>query len=159
MWKSCGGGGGARRVLVAHGLVASPRSTSQTSVSIDWMFVRSLRPPFMSTGPGEPPEDDAMNQMILLFRYRTRNSSPHGLRSSTLLLVRGGSPQNWIFTSERGRNIFLLKYDYQSGEWAHKPQLQRQAALTPGPPINRHWAHAGVLYTMCPLCIDQPPPP
>ena len=37
------------------------------------------------------------------------NSSPGGLRLSTLALGHGGSPQYWIITSERGRNILFLR--------------------------------------------------
>ena len=36
------------------------------------------------------------------------NSSPDGPSPSTLPLSHGGSPQYWIFTSERGRNIVFL---------------------------------------------------
>ena len=36
------------------------------------------------------------------------NSSPGGLRLSTLPLDHGGSPQYWIYTSERGINILFL---------------------------------------------------
>ena len=42
------------------------------------------------TGPGEPPED---GEMTLSSRHRIRNSSPGGLRPSTLPLGHGGSPQ------------------------------------------------------------------
>ena len=61
-----------------------------------------------STGPGESPEDGEMNEMTLPSRHRIRNSSPGCLRPSTLPLPHGGSPQYWIFTSERGRNILFL---------------------------------------------------
>ena len=45
------------------------------------------------TGPGEPPEDGEMIEMTLSSRHRIRNSSPGGLRPSTLPLGHGGSPQ------------------------------------------------------------------
>ena len=48
------------------------------------------------TGPGEPPEDGEMNEMTLSSRHRIRNSSPGGLRPSTLPLGHGGSPQYWL---------------------------------------------------------------
>ena len=38
--------------------------------------------------PGEPPEDGEMNEMTLPSRHRIRNSSPGGLRPSTLPLDR-----------------------------------------------------------------------
>ena len=43
-----------------------------------------------STAPGEPPED---GEMTLPFRHVFRNSSPGGLRSSTIPLGHGGSSQ------------------------------------------------------------------
>ena len=46
------------------------------------------------TAPGEPLEDDEMNETLLPPRYRVRNSNPGGLRPSTLHLGhRRGSPQ------------------------------------------------------------------
>ena len=42
------------------------------------------------TGPGEPPEDSEMIEMTLSSRHRIRNSSPGGLRPSTLPLGHGG---------------------------------------------------------------------
>ena len=45
------------------------------------------------TGQGEPPEDDEMNEMTLSSRHMIRNSSPGGLRPSTLPLGHGGYPQ------------------------------------------------------------------
>ena len=61
-----------------------------------------------SSGPGESPEDDEMNEMTLSSRHRIRNSSPGGMRSSTLPLGHWGFPQYWIITSERGRNILFI---------------------------------------------------
>ena len=58
-----------------------------------------------NTGPGEPPEDDEMNEMTLSIRHRILNSSAGGLRLSSLPLIPWGSSQNWIFTSEQRRNI------------------------------------------------------
>ena len=45
------------------------------------------------TGPGEPPEDGEMIEMTLSSRHRIQNSSPGGLRLSTLPLGNGSSPQ------------------------------------------------------------------
>ena len=95
------------------------------------------------TGPGEPPEDGDMNEMPLPSRYRIRNSSPGGLRPSTLPLCHGGCPQYWIITSERGRNIFVsLKLEGQSGVQTRDLRLSKQAALTThqGPrPVSALW--------------------
>ena len=52
-------------------------------------------------------------------------------------LGHGGSPQYWIFTSERwGRNLFFLKLECQSGVRARDLRLSKQAAVTttPGTP-------------------------
>ena len=46
--------------------------------------------------------------MTMPSSHRFRNSSHVGLRLSTLPLGHGGSPQYWIFTSERQRNIWLF---------------------------------------------------
>ena len=48
-----------------------------------------------------------MIEMTLSSRHRIRNSSPGGLRPSTLPLGHGGSPQ--YFTRGWGRNIFVVK--------------------------------------------------
>ena len=50
----------------------------------------------MKTRPGEPPEDGEMIEMTLSSRHRIRNSSPGGLRPSTLPLGHGGSSQYWL---------------------------------------------------------------
>ena len=44
-------------------------------------------------GPGEPPEDGEMSDMTLSSGHIIQNSNPGGLRSSTLPLANGGSPQ------------------------------------------------------------------
>ena len=46
--------------------------------------------------------------MTLFSGHKIRNSSPGGLRSSTLPLGHGGSPEFWIFQSERRGNILSL---------------------------------------------------
>ena len=58
--------------------------------------------------PEEPPEDGEMNEMTLPSRHRHRNSSPGGVRPSTLPLSHRSSPQYLIFTSERRKNILFL---------------------------------------------------
>ena len=49
-------------------------------------------------GPGEPPEDGEMNEMTLSSRHRIRNSSPGGLRPSTLPLGHVGSHNTEFYT-------------------------------------------------------------
>ena len=57
------------------------------------------------TGPREPPEDGEMNEMTLPSRHRIQHSSPGSLRSGTLPLGQGCSPQYWISTSEQRGTI------------------------------------------------------
>ena len=64
-----------------------------------------LCPHIGKTGPGEPPEAGEMNEMTLSSRHRIRNSSPGGLRPSTLPLGHVGSILS--FTGGWGRNIFV----------------------------------------------------
>ena len=61
------------------------------------------------TGPGEPPEDGEMIEMTLPSRHRIRNSSPGGLRPSTLPLGHGGSPHYWLSHVD-GEEIFLVSF-------------------------------------------------
>ena len=64
--------------------------------------------------------------------HRKQNSNPGGVRPSSLLLGHGGSPQYWIFTSERGSNIFVsLKIECQSGVRTRDLRLSKQAAWIP----------------------------
>ena len=59
-----------------------------------------------STGPEEPIEYAAMNQMTQLnSRRKIRNSSPDDLTPSVLPLVHVGSPQYAIVMSGQGRNV------------------------------------------------------
>ena len=85
------------------------------------------------TGPGKLPEDGEMNEMALPSRHRILNLSPDGLWPSTLSLGHGGSPQYWIFTSERRRNFCF------SGTWRPecgtnpRSQIFQLSALTTAP--------------------------
>ena len=65
---------------------------------------------------------------------RIQNSSPGGLRASTLPLGHWGFPQYWMITSERGRNIFVsLKIEGKDAVRARDLRLSKQAALTTAP--------------------------
>ena len=103
------------------------------------------------TGPGEPPEEGEINEMTLPSRHRTRNSSPGGLRPSTLPLGHRGSPQYWIFTSEGEGNILFLwnlKLEARAGFEPRSPTFQagsfnhytRVSALT------SHW---NIYFSYC----------
>ena len=87
------------------------------------------------TGPGEPPEDGEMIEMTLSSRHRIRNSSPGGLRPSTLPLGHGGSPQYWLSHVD-GEETFLFLSNCRDRE--PNPELwrerQRCYTTTLGPP-------------------------
>ena len=61
------------------------------------------------TGPGKPPKDGEMIEMTLSSRHRIRNSSPGGLRPSTLPLGHGGSPQYWLSHVD-GEGTFFVSF-------------------------------------------------
>ena len=61
------------------------------------------------TGPGEPPEDGEMIKMTLSSRHMIRNSSPGGLRPSTLPLDHEGSPQYWLSHLD-GEETFFVSF-------------------------------------------------
>ena len=78
--------------------------------------------------------------MTLPSRRRIQNSRRGGLRPKMLPLGHRGSPQYWIFTSERGRNIlFLWNLKARVGGRTRDHLLSKQAALTtaPGPRLDR----------------------
>ena len=75
------------------------------------------------TGPGEPPEDGEMIEMTLSSRHRIRNSSPGGLRPSTLPLGHGGSPQYWLSHVD-GEETFLFLSNRRV--WEPNPELWRE---------------------------------
>ena len=66
------------------------------------------------TGTGEPPEDGEMNEMTLSSRHRIRNSSPGGLRSSTLPLGHGGSPREICKNMQLKSNRFNVTFPKQT---------------------------------------------
>ena len=66
------------------------------------------------TGPVEPPEDGEMNKY--------RNSSPGGLRPSTLPLNHGDSLQYCMFMSEQRRNVFLWNLNARGGGRTRAPR-------------------------------------
>ena len=64
-------------------------------------------------------------EMTLPCRHRIGNSSPGGLRPSTLSLGHRGSQQYWIFTNERGRNTsFLETWRLEWGSHPRSPTFQ-----------------------------------
>ena len=75
------------------------------------------------TGPGEAPEDGEMIEMTLSSRHRIRNSSPGGLRPSTLPLGHGGSPQYWL-SHVNGEETFLFLWNRRDRE--PNPELWRE---------------------------------
>ena len=90
-----------------------------------------------------------MNGMALPSRHRIRNSSPGGLRSSTL-------PLGHEWASERGGGHFVaLKLEGQSGARTRDLRHSKRAALTtvPGPPpFVQYSTYFGVTYMYNPKC-------
>ena len=97
----------------------------------------------LNTGAVEPSEDDEMNEMTLPSRHGIRDSSPGGLRSSTLHL--GLSTILNLYDIIRMKKHFAsLKLDGHSGVRACDLRLSKNAALTtaPGAPeIARMYIH------------------
>ena len=90
--------------------------------------------------------------MTLPSRHRIRNSSPGGLRPSTLPLGHGSSPQYYFFMSERGRNmLFLWNLKARVGfEPAISDFPSRQVALTTAaePPFGTVTIIIGICFTL-----------
>ena len=61
-----------------------------------------------------------MIEMTLSSRHRIRNSSPGGLRPSTLPLGHGGSPQYWLSHVD-GEETFLFLWNRR--DWEPNPEL------------------------------------
>ena len=91
------------------------------------------------TGPGEPPEDGVMIEMTLSSRHRIRNSSPGGLRPSTLPLGHGGSPQYWLSHVD-GEETFFVSFKPPRPGTEPWTLAWKAAVLTTtlGPPPNPH---------------------
>ena len=75
----------------------------------EWEFRGHLCAHTGQIGPGEPPEDGEMNEMILPHRHRIRNSNPGDLRTSTLPLGHGGSPQYWVLRVDGEEHICFFQ--------------------------------------------------
>ena len=91
------------------------------------------------TGPGEPPEDGEMIEMTLSSRHRIRNSSPGGLRLSTLPLGHGGSPQYWL-SHVYGEETFFVSFKPPRPGTEPRTLAWKAAVLTTtlGPPPSEH---------------------
>ena len=87
-----------------------------------------------------------MNEMTQPSRHRMRNSSPGGLRSSTLPLGHRGSPQYWSMTTQHWA---------RAGQcWAHGPII--------APPLAQWSLHCGPWWPHFftgPASADPIPPP
>ena len=105
----------------------------------------------------EPPEAGEMNDMTLLFWHRICNSSPGGLRPSTLPLDHGGFPQYWIFTSGRGRNILFLSNLKSGARTRDLPRFSQAGSFnhcTRGPAITDVVLYSSKLFLT--HCQHQP---
>ena len=82
------------------------------------------------TGPGEPPRNCEMNKMTLPSRHRILNSSPAGLRPSTLPpLGHWGSPQYWVLRVCEEETVLLLS---SRRDREPNPELITTLGLPPG---------------------------
>ena len=111
------------------------------------------------TGPGEPPGDGEMIEMTLSSRHRIWNSRPGGLRSSTLPLGHGGSPQYWLSHVDGEETFFCF---FQTAETGTEPRvLAWKAAVlttTPGPPpicTRETWKHRVISWQNVRLPTDK----
>ena len=105
------------------------------------------------TGPGEPPEDCEMSEMTLSSRHRIRNSSPGGLRPSTLPFGHGGSPQYWLSHVD-GEETALYMHnsnDKHPTRPNSNPVPLRRASKTVVSPINYR-------QRTCVLSVPHTPP-
>ena len=78
---------------------------------------------------------DEMIEMTLSSRHRTRNSSPVGLRPSTLPLGHGGSPQYWLLHVD-GEETFFVSFKPSRPGTEPRTLAWKAAVLTTtlGPP-------------------------
>ena len=85
-----------------------------------------------------------MNEMTLSYRHRTRDSSPGGVKPSTLPLGHGGSPQYW-FLHVDGEETFLFFFKPLRPGTDPRTVACKAAVLTTtlGPPPSG-WAGGGV---------------
>ena len=108
-----------------------------------------FRPPLCTyrlNWAGEPPEDGEMIEMILSSRHRIRNSSPGGLRSSTLPLGHGGSPQYWL-SHVAGEKTYFVSFKPPRPGTEPRTLTWKAAVLTTtlGPPPCWHTSPSGVV--------------
>ena len=100
-----------------------------------------------------------MYEMTLSSSHRIRNSSPGGLKVSTLPLGHGGSPQYWVSHVDGKKHLCF----FQTAETGSRtPNLAWKAAVlttTLGPPsfkvrqasqtVDQLWTSNGTKYCVC----------
>ena len=79
------------------------------------------------TGTRETPEVGEMNEMTLSSRHRIRNSSPGGLRPTTLPLGHGGSPQ-YEFYTWMGKKHFCFFQTAETGNRTPNSDMKGSSA-------------------------------
>ena len=88
------------------------RSIIYTMEEMKW-DESGFRPPlctyWLNWARRTPPEDSEMIEMTLSSKTRIRNSSPGGLRPSTLPFGHGGSPQYWLSHVD-GEETFFVSF-------------------------------------------------
>ena len=113
----------------------------------------------MCTGPGEPPEDGEMIEMTLSSRHRNRNSSPGGLRPSTLPLGHEGSPQCWLSHVD-GEETFCVSFKPPRPGTEPRTLAWKAAMLTTnlGPtfaPGDAKWNESGFRPLLCTYRLNR----
>ena len=100
-----------------------------------------------------------MSEMTLSSRHMIRNSSPGGLRPSTLPLGHGGSPQYWLSHVD-GEETFSVSFKLPRPGTEPRTLAWKAAVLTTtlGPPPTKGWsrsanrgalsAHRRALFTL-----------
>ena len=96
-----------------------------------------------------------MIEMTLSSRHRIRNSSPGGLRPSTLPLGHGGSPKYWLSHVD-GEKIFLISFKPPRPGTEPRTLVWKAAVLTTtlGPPpywnrdVDWYWTFINDKYRL-----------
>ena len=102
-----------------------------------------------------------MNDMTLSSRHRIQNSSPGGLRPSTLPLGHGGSPQyvdgeeTFLFLSNRRDRELLQRYSYPSYTSIHITFILCFTAHSENPVNLVMLLHSFMLLLANRFCLDK----
>ena len=102
---------------VCGGWWSADVQSGQSSVSLNTSLTTTRSAPHTI----HPPSQSELSRM-------------QSVHSHQVILGHGGSPQSWIFTSERGKKHYVsLKLECQSGGRTRDLRLYKQAGLTTAP--------------------------